>query len=253
MAKVILQVQNLEAWSDQRQILDRINLNVENKKVLSIIGPRGSGKSTLLRCMNRLFEERLGNRVAGDILYNDKSIYREHINILKLRRQFSMIFDKPTTFSHMTIFENIALGLRLDRVESGAYIGEAVEEALVKVGLWSDLKDRLHISPQGLSFGDKQLICLARTLVLKPKIILMDEATSTVGLQKTMAFEQLIREISAKTPVIFTTSSRKQAARISDRTAFILNGELIEVGKTSELFMNPKDTRTEDYITGRFG
>ncbi len=253
MAKTILEVCGLEAWSDERKVLDKINLKVENKKVLSIIGPRGSGKSSLLRCINRLFEERIGNRIQGDVLYNGKSIYGEDYNILKLRRQFSMLFSEPTTFPHLTIFENIALGLRLNQIESGAHIGEVVEEALHAVGLWDDLKDQLHQSPQSLKFGVKQLICLARSLVLKPKIILMDEATSTVGLQKTMVFEQLIREISNKTPIIFTTSSRKQAARISDRTAFMLNGELIEVGKTSELFMNPKDTRTEDYITGRFG
>ncbi len=253
MAKVVLEVRNIEAWSDERKILDQINLNVENKKVLSIIGPRGSGKSTLLRCMNRLFEERIGNRVKGDILYNGNSIYGSDYDLLKLRRQFSMIFAEPTTFPHLTIFENIALGLRLDQVESGAMIGEAVELALRKVGIWDEIKDQLHGSPLQLDPGLKQLICLARTLVLKPKIILMDEATSVIGLQKTMVFEQLIREISNKTPVIFTTSSRKQAARISDRTAFMLSGELIEVGKTSELFMNPKDTRTEDYITGRFG
>jgi phosphate transport system ATP-binding protein len=253
MAKILLEVRDLEAWSDQRKILDKINLQVENKKVLSIIGPRGSGKSTLLRCINRLFEERVGNRVTGDILYNARSIYHPQYNLLKLRRQFSMVFSEPTTFAHLTLFENVALGMRLDQVESGALIGEAVETALRRVGLWADLKDRLHSSPEGLPRGVRQLVCLARSLVLKPKIILMDEATATIGLQKTMVFEQLIREISSKVAVIFTTSSRKQAARISDRTAFLLHGELIEVGKTSELFMNPKDTRTEDYITGRFG
>lgn len=253
MARVILEVKNLEAWSDERKILDRVNLNVENKKVLSIIGPRGSGKSSLLRCINRLFEERLGNRVSGDILYNGKSLYHRPHDVLKLRRRFTMLFSEPTTFSHLSIFENVALGLRLSQEESGAVIGEAVENALIKVGLWEDLKGKLHGSPQKLTLGEKQLLCLARSLVLKPKIILMDEATSTIGLQKTMVFEQLIREVAAKIPVIFTTSSRKQAARISDRTAFMLNGELIEVGKTSDLFMNPKDNRTEDYITGRFG
>jgi phosphate transport system ATP-binding protein len=253
LAKVILQVNNLEAWVDERKVLDRINLNVENKKVLSIIGPRGSGKSTLLRCLNRLFEERIGNRVSGDILFNGHSIYSPDYNLLKLRRQFSMVFSEPTTFSHLSVFENIALGLRLGQMESGAFIGEAVENALRRVGLWEEIRQGLHSSPDRLSPGQKQLICLARSLVLKPKVILMDEATSIIGLQKTMVFEQLIREVSNKIPVIFTTSSRKQAARISDRTAFMLNGELIEVGKTSDLFMNPKDTRTEDYLTGRFG
>ncbi len=253
MAKTLLQIKDLEAWSDSRKILDRVNLSVENKKILSIIGPRGSGKSTLLRCINRLFEERLGNKVKGEILYEGKNILGPHYNTLKLRRNFSMIFSEPTTFSHLSVFENIALGMRLNRIESGAHIGEAVEKSLIQVGLWDDLRKSLHKSPQKLSPGQKQLICFARSLCLKPKVLLMDEATSRVGLQVTLTMEQLMRELSEKFPIIFTTSSRKQAARISDRTAFLLDGELIEVGKTSDLFMNPKDTRTEDYITGRFG
>lgn len=253
MAKVILEIKNLEAWAEERKILDHINLSVENKKVLSIIGPRGSGKSTLLRCMNRLHEERLGNKVQGDVLYNNQSIYDSSYDLLKLRRQFSMIFSEPTTFSHLSIFENVALGLRLAQEESGAVIGEAVESALQRVGLWDEVRRQLHGSPERLSLGQKQLICFARSLVLKPKVILMDEPTSIIGLQRTMVFEQLIREAADKVAVIFTTSSRKQAARISDRTAFMLNGELIEVGRTSDLFMNPQDNRTEDYLTGRFG
>lgn len=253
MAKIIIDVKNLQAWADDRKILDQVSLQVENKRVLSIIGPRGSGKSTLLRCINRLFEERIGNRVEGEVLFNEKNIYQSNYNLLKLRRQISMVFHEATLFSHLSIFDNIALGLRLDQVESGAFIGESVETALRRVGLWDDIKDKLHASPHSLDPGTKQLLCLARSLVLKPKVILMDEVTSSVGLHKTMVFEQLIRDIGNKVAVIFTTSSRKQAARISDRTAFMLSGELIEVGKTSDLFMNPKDHRTEDYLTGRFG
>ena len=164
-----------------------------------------------------------------------------------------MIFAEPTTFSHLSIFENIAVGLRLNRVESGAEIGDAVEKALNKLELWSQFKEKLHKTPKDLSNGEKQMICLARTLVMKPKVILMDEPTAVVGLQATMAFEQFIREYSKKATIVMTTSSRKQAARVSDRTAFLLDGELIEIGKTSDLFMNPQDTRTEDFITGRFG
>ena len=253
MARIIMQIEDLEAWSDERKILNRVNLAVENKKVLAIIGPRGSGKSTLLRCVNRIFEERPGHRVSGNIFYEDRNLYSADTNLLKLRRQFTMLFSRPSTFPHLSVFENVALGLRLKPVESGAEIGEAVEKALLKVGLWDELKKSLHRSPEKLSLGQKQLICLARSLVLKPKLILMDEPTSIIGLQETMFFEQLIREFSNKIPVLFTTSSRKQAARISDRTAFLLDGELIEVGKTSDLFMNPKDHRTEDFITGRFG
>lgn len=253
MARVIMEIKDLEAWNEDRKILDRVNLNVENKKVLAIIGPRGSGKSSLLRCINRLFEERVGHRMKGEILYEGKSILGEETDILSLRRNFSMLFAKPTVFSHLSVFENVALGLRLNQEESGAVIGEAVERALLKVSLWESLRKNLHQSPDRLSRGEKQLLCLARCLTLKPDLLLLDEPTTHIGLQATMVMEQLIREIGSKIPIIFTSSSRKQAARISDRTAFLLDGELIEVGKTSDLFMNPKDTRTEDYLTGRFG
>lgn len=253
MHKSALEIQDLEAFVDFRQILHRVNFNVENKKVLSIIGPRGSGKSTLLRCLNRLFEQKVNHRVSGHVYLDGKDIYSDEVDLLKLRRQISMIFANPTTFDHLSIFENIAIGLRLKKMESGAEIGDAVEKVLNKIELWDELKDQLNKTPRKLSFGQKQLICLARTLVLKPKIILMDEPTGVIGLQTTMTFEQIIREMSKKITIVMTTSSRKQAARISDRTAFLLDGELIEIGKTSDLFMNPRDNRTEDFITGRFG
>ena len=253
MAKTLLSVHNLQAWFHERKVLDRISLNVLGKRVLAIIGPKASGKSSLLRCLNRLFEEGPGHRVEGEIFFNGENIYSQDYDVFKLRRQFSMVFSEPTTFSHLSIFENIALGLRLKQVKSGAVIGEAVEGALVKLGLWEELKDQLHQSPHKLNEGKKQLICLARSLVLKPKIILMDEATSMIGARETMIFEGLIRSLGQEITVIFTTSSWKQAARVSNQTAFMLNGELIEVGKTSDLFMNPRDHRTEDYITGRFG
>lgn len=253
MAKSILEIKDLEAWSSNRQILHRVNFNVENKKILSIIGPRGSGKSTLLRCLNRLFEERVGQRVTGSVRFNGEEVYDKKTDHLKLRRQVSMLFAEPSTFSHLSIFENIALGLRINQEESGAIIGDAVEKALVRLDMWDQIKSNLHKTPEVLSLGEKQMICLARTLVLKPKVILMDEPTSVIGLQATMLFEQFIREHARKVAIVMTTSSRKQAARVSDRTAFLLDGELIEIGKTSDLFMNPQDNRTEDFITGRFG
>lgn len=253
MVKSILEISNLEAYRGSRKVLDNVNFNVETKKVLSIIGPRGSGKSTLLRCLNRLCEERAEHRVSGQVLFDGIDIYEKKCDLLKLRRQISMIFSEPTTFNHLSVFENIAIGLRLNQVESGAEIGEAVEKVLVKLGFWDELRKKLHHSPEKLSNGQKQFVCLARTLVLKPKIILMDEPTAVIGLQNTMIFEQFIRELSKKMTIVMTTSSRKQAARISDRTAFLLDGELIEIGKTSDLFMNPQDHRTEDFLTGRFG
>lgn len=253
MVNQILKIKDLEATQASRSILHRVNFAVDTKKVLSIIGPRGSGKSTLLRCINRLFDERPENKVEGQILFNDNNIYDKNMDILALRRQIAMVFSQPTTFNHLSVFENIALGLRLNQIESGALIGEAVESVLLRLGLWDELRSNLHRSPDKLSRGHKQMICLARSLVLEPQVILMDEPTSVIGLHHTMVFEQFIRELSEKMTIVFTTSSRKQAARISDRTAFILDGELIEIGKTSDLFMNPKDNRTEDFLTGRFG
>ncbi len=253
MSNPILKIIDLEAWSHSRQLLHRVNFTADENKILTIIGPRGSGKSTLLRCINRLFEEKMGQVVHGQVLFDGQNIYDKNFDIFNLRREISMIFSEPTLFEHLSVFENIALSLRLNQIESGAEIGVAVEKSLTRLELWDQLKDSLHKSPAKLSLGVKQMICMARTLVLKPRIILLDEPTSVVGLQYTMLFEQFIKEYSKKATLIMTTSSRKQAARISDRTAFLLNGELIEIGKTSDLFMNPKDHRTEDFLTGRFG
>ena len=253
MAKSVLEIKDLDAFSQNRQVLNRVNFAVENKKVLSIIGPRGSGKSSLLHCLNRLFEEQVGHHLSGHVFFEGKDIYRDGVDLLKLRREISMIFAEPTTFDHLSIFENIAIGLRLNQIESGAEIGDAVEKALVRLELWDEIRKQLNKTPEKLGVGEKQLLCLARSLVMKPKVILMDEPTSSIGFQYTMAFEQFIRDMSKKISVVMTTSSRKQAARVSDRTAFLLDGELIEIGKTSDLFMNPKDHRTEDFLTGRFG
>lgn len=253
MDNVTLSVQNLSAWRESKLILNKVNLSVAEGKVLSVIGPLGSGKSSLLRCINRLFEEVAETKIEGTVSFSGRDIYSQDINILNLRREIAMIFSEPTLFKHMTIFENIAIGLRLAMHKSGAEIGEAVESSLERVGLWDDVKSDLHKSVYRLEKSQQQLLCLARALVLKPKMILMDEPTSVIGLHGTMIFEQLIKELALKTTIIFTSSSRKQAARVSDRTAFLLDGELIEIGKTSDLFMNPKDSRTEDYLTGRFG
>lgn len=252
MAK-ILEIENLEAMANSRQVLHKVNFTAEDRNILSIIGPRGSGKSSLLRCLNRLYEERANHTVTGRVFFEGRDIYDKDCDLQKLRRQISMIFAEPTLFNHLSLFENLALGLRLNQVESGAEIGDAVEKALAKLDLWDALKDQLHRSPEKLTLGQKQLVSMARSIVLKPKILLMDEPTSMIGLHDTSLFEQYIREFSKKTAIIMTTSSRKQAARISDRTAFLLDGELIEIGKTSDLFMNPKDNRTEDFLTGRFG
>lgn len=253
MAKKIMEVRDLQVWSSFHQILHSINFDINSKKILSIIGPQGSGKSTLLRCLNRLIEERVGYRVNGQVIFEGKNIYDQSVDLLNLRRQISIIFSQPTVFDHLSIFENLTLGLRFRREEPGVLIHEGVEKILSRFGVWNDLKDKLHRSPQKLSVEYKQFICLARSLILKPKLVLMDEPTTRLDLQFTLLFEQIIKESSRKTTIVMTTSSRKQAARISNSTAFLLNGELIEIGRTSDLFMNPQDNRTEDFLTGRFG
>ncbi|MCB0379133.1 MAG: phosphate ABC transporter ATP-binding protein [Bdellovibrionales bacterium] len=245
-------IRDLNVWTEGRQRLDHVNLQAECCRVLSIIGPMGSGKSTLVRC-NRLYDEVPGSRIEGIIEINGKNIYDPNFDLFQLRRDVAMTFAEPRPFKHMSIFENVAIGLRLQGMRAGAVIGERVEEALALVGLWDFVRKKLHKSTESLRPGQQQLLCIARSLALKPEILLLDEPTSMVGLQDSAIIEQLIRELSQKLTIVLTTNSRKQAARISDRTAFLLDGELIEVGKTSELFMNPKDSRTEDYLTGRFG
>ena len=253
MAKKIMEIKNLEVRSSSHQVLHSVNFDISGKKILSIIGPQGSGKSTLLRCLNRLIEERVGYKVSGQVIFDGKNIYDRSIDLLNLRRQVSMVFSQPVVFDHLSVFENITLGLRFVRENTGILINETVEKILSRLGLWDELKDQLHKSPQKLSVEYKQFICLARSLILKPKLVLMDEPTTRLDVQFTLLFEQIIKEFSRKTTVVMSTSSRKQAARISNSTAFLLNGELIEIGRTSDLFMNPQDNRTEDFLTGRFG
>lgn len=253
MAKKIMEIKDLQVWSSSHQILHSVNFDINNKRILSIIGPQGSGKSTLLRCLNRLIEERVGYRVSGLVIFEGKNIYDQFVDLLNLRRQVSMIFSQPIVFDHLSIFENVTLGLRFWKGKTGALIDEAVEKILSRLGLWDEFKDQLHKTPQKLSVEYKQFVCLARSLILKPKLVLMDEPTTRLDFQFTLLFEQIIKEFSRKTTFVMTTSSRKQAARISNSTAFLLNGELIEIGRTSDLFMNPQDNRTEDFLTGRFG
>jgi len=249
----LLEVENLEAWQRNRQWLRQINFKLDSGNLLAIIGPLGAGKTTLLRCMNRLFELQPDSRVGGEVRIGAANIYDKDVDVLSLRRKVGLVFSEPTVFRSMSIYENVAVGLRLARVQSGAQVAESVEKALRHVHLWNDVKDQLRDIPQKLSYGDLQKLCIARALVLRPEILLMDDPTATLGLQEVTQFEQMLQELKDRVTVVFTTSHRKQAARVSDKTAFLLDGELIEIGKTSEMFMNPKQTQTEDYLTGRFG
>ena len=228
-----LQITNLNAWLGKQKILNQVNVAVEQRKVLSVIGPMGSGKSTLLRCINRLFEEIPGARVEGKVELMGRDVYGCDANLLKTRRKLAMIFAKPTPFAHMSLFENVAIGLRLSGEKSGAVVGEAVEKALMRVELWDSLKNDLHKPVSRLSEVDWQRLCLARALVLRPKVLLMDEPTGMLDLQAGVKFEQIIRNLREKITIVLVSRSRKQAARISDQTAFMLDGELIEIGKTS--------------------
>ena len=253
MPKKIMEIHDLQVWSPTQQVLHRVNFEIINKRILSIIGPQGSGKSTLLRCLNRLIEERSGYQVKGRVIFEDRNIYDGSFDLVDLRQQVSMVFSKPTIFNHLSIFDNIVLGLEFKKKESRPLIDSSVESVLSRLGLWDELRSQLYKTPQKLSIGQKQMVSLARSLILKPKLILMDEPTTRFDLQFTFFFEQILKDISRKTAIVMTTNSRKQAARISNSTAFLLNGELIEIGRTSDLFMNPQDHRTEDFLTGRFG
>ena len=248
-----LEVQDFSVWDGKSLVLSKVSLALEDKKLLAVIGPHGAGKSTLLRCMNRLLDDPFRYTFQGKILLNGKDIYDAKRDVLKLRRKMCMIFQEPNLFPHMSLFENLTLGLRLSGVISRSQMQESVEEALQKVGLLEELGDRLLDLPNKLSVGDQQKVAVARALALKPKALLLDEPTSLMNLQETQEFESLLHNLRGTIAMIFTTRRRKQAARFSDRTAFLLDGELVETGKTSDLFMNPQDTRTEDYLTGRFG
>lgn len=246
------------AGSDERS-LKEINFNVADKKVTAIIGPSGCGKSTLLRSLNRIHDVQPGNKYEGKVMLYDKN-KEEYKNILKikkeeefinLRRMVGMIFQKPTPFP-MSIEQNITYGLKISGVKNKSLLTHKVEEALKSVALWKEVKDRLKKDARGLSGGQQQRLCIARTVALKPEIILFDEPTSALDPISTLAIEEMMYQLKQKFAICIVTHNMQQASRVSDFTAFMYLGDLVEMGKTDKIFTSPKKIQTEDYISGKF-
>ncbi|KJS79758.1 MAG: hypothetical protein JM58_19650 [Peptococcaceae bacterium BICA1-8] len=252
MEKVI-QVNDVKAWYGSLQTLKGISLEISKNRVTAIIGPSGCGKSTFIRCLNRMHEVVPGAKVEGKILINKTDIYSTQVDPVEIRRRIGMVFQKPNPFPTMTIYNNVASGLKLNGVNNKKVLGEAVEKSLRRAALWDEVKDRLNHSGMSLSGGQQQRLCIARALAVEPDILLMDEPASALDPISTLRIEELVQELKQQYTIVIVTHNMQQAARISDYTAFFLNGEIIEYDITENIFTKPKDKRTEDYITGRFG
>ncbi len=247
-----LEIINLNVYYGNRHVIKGINLKIPQKVVFAIIGPSGSGKSTLLRAINRLIELDEDAKVEGDVRLFKKSIYE--LDPREVRRRIGMVFQQPNPFPHMSIYDNVALGPRLNKlVRNKEELDYLVEWALKKAALWDEVKDRLSDLASKLSGGQQQRLCIARALALKPDVLLLDEPTSALDPVSTAKIENLLLELKKSYTVVIVTHRIQQAARIGDYIAFLLDGELIEVGDIDQIFVDPKDRRTEAYITGRFG
>ncbi|MCM8786948.1 MAG: phosphate ABC transporter ATP-binding protein PstB [Candidatus Omnitrophica bacterium] len=250
--KPIFKIQNLSAFYGAKEVLRKININILSNSVTAIIGPSGCGKSTFVRSLNRINDLILNFRVQGKIFYHNKNIYDKDVDVVELRRKVGMVFQKPNPFPK-SIYENIAYGLKIHNFIKKEMIDEIVEKSLKKAALWDEVKDNLKQNALSLSGGQQQRLCIARALAIEPEVILLDEPCSAIDPISTAKIEELIYELKKNYTIIIVTHNMQQAARVSDYTAFFLSGELIEFGKTEEVFKAPKDRRTEDYITGRFG
>ncbi len=245
-------VKNLNFYYGAFQGLKNVNLTIHEKKVTAFIGPSGCGKSTLLRTMNRMYDLYPGQRAEGEIRFQGKNVLDPDVDVNLLRARIGMVFQKPTPFP-MTIYENVAFGVRLYEDLSRGEMDERVEWALKKAALWNEVKDKLNKSGQSLSGGQQQRLCIARCVAVKPEVLLLDEPTSALDPISTAKVEELIAELKADYTIAIVTHNMQQGARCSDYTAYMYLGELVEFGETRQLFMNPEKKQTQDYITGRFG
>jgi phosphate transport system ATP-binding protein len=251
-----LESRGVHAWFGKNHVLADINLEFAAGSVTALIGPSGCGKSTFIRTMNRMHEFIPGAAMAGQVLLDGKDVYAPGVDVTKIRLQIGMVFQKPNPFPSMTIGENVLSGLKLAQIKV-ADKDELLESCLVRAGLWNEVKDRLDAHGGSLSGGQQQRLCIARALAVSPQVLLMDEPCSALDPGSTLRIEDTIRELSASMTIIIVTHNMQQAARVSDYTGFFLSdggpGRLIELGTTTEIFSNPKEKRTEDYVTGRFG
>ena len=249
---VFLTCKDLNLWYEENQALIDVNMDVLKNKVTAIIGPSGCGKSTLIRCFNRMNDIIEGCKIKGKIFFHNKNIYTNNTNIMEIRTKIGMIFQKPNPFP-MSIYENVAYGPKIHKIRDNKKLDQIVERSLKLAVLWDEVKDRLKESAIGLSGGQQQRLCIARALAIEPEVLLMDEPTSALDPIATGKIEELILELKKKYTVIIVTHNMQQAARISDYTAFMYLGKLIEFGETPQIFENPQEKLTENYITGRFG
>ena len=251
-----LQAQNVHAWFSNKHVLEDVSLNFDFGTVTALIGPSGCGKSTFIRILNRMHEFIPGAAMAGEVLLEGRDIYRSGVDVTKIRLGIGMVFQKPNPFPSMTIKENVLSGLKLAQLKVNNQ-DELLEDCLVRAGLWGEVKDRLNEYGGALSGGQQQRLCIARSLAVKPEVLLMDEPCSALDPGSTLRIEETIRELSSSMTIVIVTHNMQQAARVSDQTAFFLSdggpGRMIEVASTSDIFSNPRDKRTEDYVTGRFG
>ncbi len=253
-APMRLRVQELNAFFGANRAVRDISIDLPDRFVTAIIGPSGCGKSTMLRCLNRMHETLPRARVTGQVVLDGRNIYDRDVNVTAVRQHIGMVFQRPTPFPTMSIRDNVAAGLStLRRMPSHGRVDEIVEKALHRAALWDEVKDRLRDSAVGLSGGQQQRLCIARALAIEPEVLLLDEPTASLDPLSTQKVEELVYELRRDMTVVIVTHNMQQAARVSDRTAFMLHGDLVEVAPTAELFTTPKDARTEAYITGRFG
>lgn len=251
----IIKIRNLNVWYGERLVLGDIDLDIQRNSVTAIIGPSGCGKSTLIRCLNRMNDLIPGARVEGQVLFNGQNIYAPDVDVTEIRRRIGMVFQKPNPFPK-SIYENVAWGLRIRGIKKN--LDEVVERALRQAALWDEVKDKLHANALTLSGGQQQRLCIARALAVGSEVLLLDEPASALDPIATLKIEELLWELSSNYTIVIVTHNMQQAARVSHYTAFIMwdenhVGRLVEYGLTRDIFTNPKDKRTEDYITGRFG
>jgi len=248
----MISVKDMCLWYGDHQALKNVNIEIPEKSITAFIGPSGCGKSTFLKTLNRMNDLIPGVKITGDICYDGMDIFSREVDVNNLRKEIGMVFQKPNPFP-MSIYDNIAYGPRTHGITNKVELDEIVERALRDAAIWDEVKDRLKKNALGMSGGQQQRLCIARALAVQPKILLMDEPTSALDPISTSRIEELVLELKEKYTIVMVTHNMQQAVRVSDHTAFFLLGELVEFGKTDDIFSQPRDQRTEDYITGRFG
>ena len=248
----IISVKDMCLWYGDHKALNNVSIEIPEKSITAFIGPSGCGKSTFLKTLNRMNDLIPSVKITGDVLYDGHDIFSKDVDVNELRKEVGMVFQKPNPFP-MSIYDNVAYGPRTHGIKNKVQLDEIVERALKDAALWDEVKDRLHKNALGLSGGQQQRLCIARALAVEPKVLLMDEPTSALDPISTAHIEDLVLELKKKYTIVMVTHNMQQALRVSDYTAFFLLGELIEFGKTDEIFNTPKEQKTEDYITGRFG